>query len=46
MTNGDIGRYEEYVAKIKKRLNDLPPGEFQPNLKYYEEIISSLKIEK
>ncbi|MGI8467626.1 MAG: hypothetical protein ACR2N3_04160 [Pyrinomonadaceae bacterium] len=44
--NGDVRSYGKYVAKITKRLNDLPPDEFQPNLKCYEEIISSLKIEK
>lgn len=41
----DVKRFEEYVTKISQRLDKLPPEEFQPNLKYFEEIISSLKIE-
>jgi hypothetical protein len=39
-------RYNEYRAKIVKRLEALKPNEFEPNLNSLEEIISSLKIEK
>lgn len=39
-------KYKEYVAKITKRLENLPSDKYEPNLKYFEEIISSLKIEK
>jgi len=42
----EIKRRKEYHAKIAKRLENLKPNEFQPNLKYFEEIVSSLKIEK
>lgn len=37
--------HQEYIAKITKRLENLPPEKFQPNLKYIDEIISTLKIE-
>ena len=39
-------KYKEYVAKITKRLENLPSDKYEPNLKYFEEIISSLRIEK
>lgn len=39
-------KYNEYIAKITKRLENLPSDKYEPNLKYFEEIISSLKIEK
>ena len=38
--------YENYVAKIIKRLNTLPQNEFEPNLDEFEKVISSFKIEK
>lgn len=38
--------YENYVAKITKRLEVLPQDKFEPNLSEFERIISSLKIEK
>lgn len=37
--------YEQYVAKITARLETLPPDEFQPGLRSFEQIISTLKIE-
>jgi hypothetical protein len=39
-------RYKKYISEIRKRLEDLPAEQFQPNLKYIEELISSLKVEK
>jgi len=39
-------QYQEYIAKITKRLENLPQNEFEPNLRYFEELISSLKVEK
>jgi len=39
-------RYDQYISKITKRLENLPPDQYEPNLKRFEEIISSLKIEK
>lgn len=39
-------KYKEYIAKITKRLEELPVEEFEPNLTYFENIINSLKIEK
>jgi hypothetical protein len=35
----------EVNKKVAKRLENLPQDKFSPNLKYFEEIISSLKIE-
>lgn len=46
MNDAEYKLYKEYLAKVTKRLEDLPPDDFQPNLKYFEEIISNLKIEK
>jgi hypothetical protein len=39
-------RYRQYVSSITKRLENLPPEQYEPNLKSIEEMISSLKIEK
>jgi hypothetical protein len=39
-------RYQQYISSITKRLENLPPDQYEPNLKSFEEIISSLKIEK
>lgn len=39
-------RYKKYNLSIKTRLENLPPEKFEPNLKSFEEIISTLKIEK
>jgi hypothetical protein len=39
-------RHRKYLSKITKRLENLSPDEFDPHLKYFDEIISSLKIEK
>lgn len=38
--------YNEYITKITQRLENLPADEFEPSLKAFEEIISSLKIER
>ncbi len=46
LSEADVKSYEEYVVKITKRLEKLPPDEFAPSLKYFEETISSLKIER
>jgi len=42
----EMKRFEEVKKEISKRLENLKPNEFAPNLNYFEEIISSLKIEK
>lgn len=39
-------RYEDYISSITTRLEKLPAHGFHPDLKYLEEIIASLKIEK
>lgn len=39
-------RFDEVKEKIARRLENLPPNEFKPNLKHLEEIASSLKILK
>lgn len=36
--------HNEYLAKITKRLETLPADKFEPSLKYFEEIISTLKF--
>ena len=38
-------RYRQYLTKITARLENLSPDEFQPSLRYFEHIISTLKIE-
>jgi len=45
--SGESGgrEYEKYISAIAKRLEKLPDNRFQPNLKKFEEIITSLKIE-
>jgi hypothetical protein len=45
-TDEESTQYKNYISKMTKRLENLPPEQFQPNLKYIEELISSLKIEK
>jgi hypothetical protein len=42
----EIKKFDEFNQKIGKRLNNLPSDKYKPNLKYFEEMISSLKIEK
>jgi hypothetical protein len=39
-------RHRKYLSKITKRLENLSPDRFEPHLKYFDEIVSSLKIEK
>ena len=39
-------RHKQYQAGITRRLENLPASKFDPNLKYFDEIISSLKIER
>ena len=36
--------HKEYLAKVTKRLESLSADKFEPNLKYFEEIISTLKF--
>lgn len=38
--------YRKYISKITKRLEELPNDKYEPNLKYFEEIISSLEIKQ
>lgn len=45
-TDQELRQFKNYISKITKRLENLPPDQFEPNLKYIEEIISSLKVEK
>lgn len=42
----EIRKFNEFNQKIGKRLDKLPSNKFKPDLKYFEEIISSLKIEQ
>jgi hypothetical protein len=42
----EMKKLEEVKQKIGKRLGKLPSNEFKPDLNYFEEMISSLKIEK
>jgi hypothetical protein len=37
--------YQEYLARIERKLNDLPAEEYQPKLQLFEELIGSLKID-
>lgn len=39
-------QYDNYISKVTKRLENLPADKYEPNLKYIEEIISSIKVEK
>jgi hypothetical protein len=39
-------QHDDYVSNIAKRLNNLSPDEFEPNLNYFEEMVSSIKVEK
>ena len=39
-------QYKKYTSKIAKRLEKLQQDEFDPNLNYFEELISTLKVEK
>jgi hypothetical protein len=41
----DVKGYKNYISKITKRLENLPSDRFEPDLKYFEEIVSSLKVE-
>ncbi len=45
-TDEELKQYKNYISKITKRLENLPADKFEPNLNYFEEMISSLKIEK
>ena len=38
--------YRQYLTKITKRIESLPPHEFKPNLSEFEQIIQSLRVEK
>lgn len=42
----EIRKIESFKQKIADRLDKLPANKFNPDLKYFEEIISSLKIEQ
>ena len=39
-------RYRNYISSITTRLDNLSPNDFNPSLRYLEEMISSLKIER
>ncbi len=45
-TDEELKEYKKYISKLSTRLENLPSDKYEPNLKYLEEIISSLKIEK
>lgn len=42
----EIRKIKNFKQKISKRLDKLPSNKFKTDLKYFEEIISSLKIEQ
>lgn len=37
--------YRQYLTKITIRLENISPDEYQPDLRYFEQVISTLKIE-
>lgn len=39
-------RYDAYVEGVRRRLERLPPDRFSPNLRLYDELLSSLEIRK
>lgn len=41
-----IKGYERYISKVAKKLENLPADKYEPNLKYVNEIMSSLKVER
>jgi len=38
--------YAAYVGRVRRRLERLPPGQFAPSLRLYDELLSSLEIRK
>lgn len=42
----EMKRFSKVIKNIGKRLENFPQNEFKPNPKYFEELISSLKVEK
>lgn len=38
--------YQNYVGNVKKILNSLRPDQFQPDLKFFDELMSSIEIQK
>ena len=43
-TGDELKQYENYISKITKKLENLSADKYEPSLKSYKEIISSLKI--
>jgi hypothetical protein len=39
-------RYAAYVERVRRKLERLPPAQFQPDLRLYDELLSSLEIRK
>lgn len=39
-------RYGAYVERVRRKLERLPPARFQPDLRLYDELLSSLDIRK
>ena len=39
-------RYAAYVERVRRKLERLPPGQFAPSLRLYDELLSSLEIRK
>jgi hypothetical protein len=39
-------RYAAYVERVRSKLERLPPGQFAPSLRLYDELLSSLEIRK
>lgn len=41
-----VKQYVAYIAGVKVRLEKLPPAKFQPSLKLFDELLSSLEVRK
>jgi hypothetical protein len=39
-------QYAAYVERVRRKLERLPPAQFQPDLRLYDELLSSLEIRK
>ena len=39
-------KYAAYVERVRRKLERLPPGRFDPSLRLYDELLSSLEVRK
>lgn len=46
MNKNEVKQYKNYISKVTKRLENLSSDKYNPSLDYFQEMISSLKIEK